>query len=321
MKAIQLNKFGDPTEVLQITETQTPKPKPNEVLIKVITTTINDYDWSIVTGKPKAYGFLFGWTKPKIKIPGMELAGIIESVGANVTHFKAGDHVFGDISDHGFGTLAEYICIDEKAIMLKPNQLSFEEIVTVPHAGGLAWQALKQIKENQDILINGAGGGVGSIAVQICKQFNCKVTGVDSNDKKDLMLSMGYDRVIDYQSEDFTKLSDKYDFVLDCKSNRPAHRYLKALKPSGQYVTVGGSPLTLIRLLLTGILIRPFTSKRLSILALKANKGIDELLHLWIQKDFKTAIDGPYSIEKIPELVEYFGKGNHKGKIVISVID
>ena len=139
MKAIVLSKYGPPNS-LQYKEIAKPTPKENEVLIKIHTTTVNDYDWSMVRGKPFIYRLMFGIMKPKIQVPGMELAGVVEALGTNVKSFKVGDAVYGDISDHGFGSFAEYICINEKAIVPKPDKMSFEEAASIPHASMLAWQ-------------------------------------------------------------------------------------------------------------------------------------------------------------------------------------
>lgn len=323
MKAILFEKYGIPEEVLALKEAPLPTPKDNEVLIKIYATTINDYDWSIVRGKPYLYRLMFGLAKPKNPIAGMELSGIVEGIGAKVSKLKVGDAVYGDISQFGFGTFAEYISIHEDAVLIKPEGLSFEIATAIPHASTLALQALRgiaKIKQGQKLLINGGGGGVGTIGLQLAKLSNCEVTGVDSGEKLGMMKSLGYDQVIDYKKVDFTKTGEQYDLILDCKTNKSPFAYLRALKPTGTYVTIGGNLSSLISVLFWSKIFSLFSSKRLQILSLKPNEGLDEIAQLIIQNKITPEIDGPYPLEDTARLIQYFGEGKHKGKIVIKVI-
>ena len=257
-----------------------------------------------------------------IPFPGMELAGVIEDIGPSVQKHKIGDHVFGDISNHGFGTFTEYICVDENAVLTKPPELSFEEAAAIPHASALALQALKQtggIQENQKILINGGGGGVGTIALQLAKLHNCHVTGVDSHEKLEMMKSLGFDSVLDYKLTDFTKTGARYDLILDCKTNKSAFSYVKALKSTSKYVTIGGEPWSLIKILFWGKLISLFSSKKLQILSLSPNEDLDYICNLVKQDKIKCEIDGPHKLEDTAKLIQYFGEGKHKGKVVIQI--
>lgn len=320
MKAVHFEKYGLPEKVLRIKEVAKPTPKENEVLVKIHTTAINDYDWSIARGKPYLYRIMFGMFKPKHTIPGMELAGTVEDIGSKVQGLKIGDAVFGDTSDYGFGTLAEYICINEKALVKKPDDLSFEEATAIPHASTLALQALRDIgniSQGQKILINGGGGGVGTLGLQLAKLHNCEVTGVDSNKKLEMMKSMGFDLVFDYKKINFTKNGEEYDLILDCKTNKSAFSYQRSLKPNGTYVTIGGKLSSLISVLFWGKIVSLFSSKKLRILSLKPNKDLDYICELFSQNKIKCKIDGPYFLEETPRLIQYFGEGKHKGKIVI----
>jgi NADPH:quinone reductase-like Zn-dependent oxidoreductase len=322
MKAINYCVYGAPEMVLKIINTPKPHPKDNEVLVKIKATTINDFDWSMVTGKPTIYRLMFGVFKPKNLIPGMELAGIVEAIGSKVQHFNVGDEVYGDISEYGFGTYAEYITIDEKAVILKPKSLPFEDATSLPHAGLLAWQGLMKhvsLKKNQKILINGGGGGVGTLAIQIAKMHECNVTAVDATSKLDLMKSLSCDEVIDYTQTDFTKNGEAYDFILDCKTKRSAFRFLKSLSPNGKYVSIGGDVHRILGIALWGKIISLFSSKKIELLALKPNEGLIEMTEYFVQKNIKCQIDGPHSLEDIPNLVKYFGSGEHKGKIVVRI--
>lgn len=322
MKAVILEKYGDSERVLKIKEVEKPTPKENEVLVKIHSTAINDYDWSMVRGKPYLYRLMYGLFKPEKPIPGMELSGTIEAIGTEVQNLKISDTVFGDTSNYGFGTFAEYICIDERALVKKPDILSFEEACSIPHAFTLALQALKDIggiAEGQKVLINGGGGGVGTLGLQLAKLYNCKVTGVDSGEKLEMMKSLGFDDVIDYRKNNFTKNGEEYDLILDCKTNKFAFSYLKSLKPNGKYVSIGGNLNRILGLLFWGMLNSMFSSKKLYMLALKPNKGLDYFIELYRQNKIKPQIDGPYNLEGIPRLIQYFGKGEHKGKIVIRI--
>ncbi len=322
MKAVLFEKYGLPNKVLEIKDLAKPIPKANEVLIKIYATAVNDYDWSIVRGKPYLYRLMFGLFKPKHRIAGMELAGLVEGIGSDVRKLKVGDAVFGDISTYGFGTFSEYISIHEDSVLKKPEALSFEVATAIPHASALALQALRdlgKIKEGQKILINGGGGGVGTIGLQLAKLYKCHVTGVDSAEKFEMMTSLGYDQLIDYKMYDFTKLGEQYDLILDCKTNKSPFSYLKALKPNGNYVTIGGNLIDLINLLFWSKLFSLFSTKKLQILSLKPNEGLDYISELVIQKKITCQIDGPYPLEETPRLIQYFGEGHHKGKIVIRV--
>ncbi|MEE9361121.1 MAG: NAD(P)-dependent alcohol dehydrogenase [Cellulophaga sp.] len=324
MKAYNIKNYGEPTKVLNLVETELPKPKNNEVLVKVRATTINDYDWCITSGKPFAYRLIFGLFSPKkkLRIPGMELAGIVEQLGNNVTKFKVGDAVYGDISNFGFGSFAEFLCIDEKALTRKPDGMSFEEASSIPHAAMLALQGLRdvgQIKEGQKILINGGGGGVGSFGLQLAKLYNANVTGVDTGKKLKAMKAQGFDKVIDYKKEDFTKSNMQYDLILDCKTNRSLWQFLKVLKPKGKYITIGGQSGKLMQLLYMAPMLKLFSNKRLHMVALKANKDLEYINRLYKDNKIKSVIDGPYTFDKIPWAIQRFGDGLHNGKIVISV--
>lgn len=322
MKALVFENYGPPEKVLHIKMVEKPVPQEKEVLVKIYATAINDYDWSIVRGRPYIYRLLFGLFKPKRKIPGMELAGVIEDIGEGVSLFKRGDAVYGDISENSFGTFAEFVCVDEKAIKLKPDNITFEEAASIPHASMLAMQGLHLfgvIKKGQQILINGAGGGVGTFALQLAKIHDVGVTGVDTGDKLHMMKTLGFDHIIDYKKEDFTKNGKKYDFILDTKTNRSVFSYLRSLKSNGKYVTVGGHVNRLLQLFLMRSLISWFTRKKVHLVALKANEGLDQIHNLINGNKIKFQIDGPYKLEEVPKAIQYFGEGKHKGKVVVTL--
>ncbi|HEY6503275.1 MAG TPA: NAD(P)-dependent alcohol dehydrogenase [Chitinophagaceae bacterium] len=319
MKAIIYTKYGGP-EVLQIAETEKPYPGDDEVLVKVYAVSLNDWDWGLLQGD-FINRIINGLLKPKRKILGSDIAGRIEAVGKNVTRFKTGDDVYGDLSGQ-WGGLAEYACAPEKSLALKPAAMSFEEAAAIPQAGMLAVQGLidkGKIHTGQKLLINGAGGGVGTFGVQIAKLYGVEVTGVDSTGKLDMMRSMGFDHVIDYTREDFTKNGCCYDLVLDVKTNRSMFAYARALCRKGAYVTVGGSLGRLLQALLLAPLISIIYKKHIYIVALKTNKDLDYMNGLFETGKMKPVIDGPYRLHEVPEAFRIFGKGEHKGKVVITI--
>jgi len=319
MKALVTTNYGSP-EDLQLREIEKPTPKENEVLVKIHATAVNDYDWSMIRGKPYLYRLLFGLFKPKHRIPGMELSGTIEAHGSNAKSFKVGDVVYGDISAYGFGSFAEYISINEKALTLKPYKMSFKEATAIPHAAALALQGLVdtgQIKKGQRILINGAGGGMGTFGLQIAKLYEAEVTGVDTGEKLKMMKEIGFDHIIDYKKEDFTNIKQTYDLILDAKTTRSTFNYLRVLNPNGKYVTVGGYLNRLFPMLLLKPLISIFSKKSMHIVALKPNKDLDYISELFEAGKIRPVVDGPFSLSEVPKAIQYFGEGRHQGKVII----
>ena len=321
MKAIVLTEYGS-SDVLQLREVATPIPKDDEVLIRVHAASINDWDWCLMRGTPFYIRLLCGLFKPKIKIPGVDVAGQVEAVGQNVKKFQPGDEVYGDLSACGFGGFAEYVCAQENALALKPASMTFVEAAAIPHAAMLAIQGLRdqgQIQSGQKLLINGAGGGVGTLGVQVAKSIGVEVTGVDNSGKLDMMRSMGFDQVIDYAKEDFTQTGKCYDLILDTKTNRSIFKYVRALSPNGTYVTVGGTTARLFQAFFLGPLIRVLSKKNIRVLALKPNKDLDYVNELFEAGKVTPVIDGPYELSEVPKVIQRFGDGSHKGKLVIAL--
>jgi NADPH:quinone reductase-like Zn-dependent oxidoreductase len=321
MKAIVYERYGPP-DVLQLKEVEKPTPKDNEVLIKVHAASINSWDWELLRGKPFVNRLLFGLLKPKIKILGADIAGRVEAVGRKVKQFQPGDEVFGDLCECGWGGFAEYVCARENALALKPASMTFEEAAAVPQAAVMALQGLRnkgQIQPGQKVLINGAGGGVGTFAVQIAKSFEAEVTGVDSTRKLDMLRSIGANQVIDYTQEDFTKNGQRYDLILDVAAYHSIFDYKRALSPKGIYVMVGGSSARIFQTIFLGPLISMTGSKKLGILAHKPNKSLDFMKELFEAGKVVPVIARRYPLSEVPEALRYFGKGHAKGKVVITV--
>ncbi len=319
MKAIIHQSYGSP---LRLAERPDPTPGPGEVLVKVHATAINDWDWCYSIGKPYIYRLMFGLRRPKTEILGAEVAGVVEALGEGTQKFQVGDRVYGDLSEVGFGAFAERVCPHEDALERMPDTMSFEQAAAIPHAAMLALQGLVdvgKIQPNERVLINGAGGGVGTIGLQIAKRYGATVAGVDSAQKLDAMRKLGFDRVIDYRSEDFTKTGDRYDLILDTKSNRGPTRYLEALEPKGRYVTVGGALPRLLQLFCMGPALSKATQKQLSVLALKPNQGLKSINEQFTTDGLELLLDGPYPLEEVPRALERFGKAEHIGKVVITL--
>jgi len=320
MKAIVYTKYGSP-DVLQLKEVEKPTPKDDEVLIKVYAASANASDWEFLRGSP-IYIRIWGLLKPKYKILGSDIAGRVEAVGRNVKQFQLGDEVFGDILGC-WGGFAEYVCAPENAFMMKPASMTFEEAAAVPQAGVVALQGLRdkgQIQPGQKVLINGAGGGAGTFAVQIAKSFGAEVTGVDSTRKLDMMRSIGADHVIDYTQEDFTQNGQRYDLILDFVAYRSIFDYKRALNPKGIYVMVGGSMARIFQTLFLGPWISMAGSKKMGILAWKSNTNdLVFMKELFEAGKVVPVIDRRYPLSEVAEALRYLGEGYARGKVVITL--
>lgn len=320
MKAIVFTKYGAP-DVLELKDVERPIPKDDEVLIRVHAASLNDWDLGALEGTSFVNRLIFGLLNPKIQILGSDVAGRIEAVGKNIHQFRTGDEVFGDLSGR-WGGFAEYVCARESAVVLKSPNMTFEEAAAIPQAAMLALQGLRamgRIQPGQKLLINGAGGGVGTFAIQIAKLDGVEVTAVDSPEKLDLLHSMGAEHVIDYTQEDFTRNGQRYDLILDVKTTRSILDCARALSPNGTYVTVGGSMARLLQALLLGPWISMTHNKKIRLLSLKPNKGLAYMKELFEAGKVVPVIDGPYTLREVPKAFRHFGEGRHKGKVVITM--
>ena len=321
MKAIVYTKYGSP-DVLERKEVEKPVPKDDEVLVKVHAASVNDWDWGLLRGKPFFNRLAFGLINPKTKILGCDIAGRVEAVGKDVEQFQPGDEVFGDISGCGMGAFAEYVCAFEGSLVLKPANMTFEEAAAMPQAAVLAFQGLRymgEIQRGEKVLINGAGGGAGTFAVQIAKSSGAVVTGVDSTEKLDTMRLIGADEVIDYTIEDFTKNGQRYDLILDMAAYHSIFDYKRSLGQNGSYVVEGGSMFRVFQVLILGPLISMMGSKRMGVLMHKPNKDLDHIIDLFEAGKVKPVIDKRYPLSEVAEALRYFGEGHAKGKVVITV--
>ncbi len=323
MKAIILTKYGSP-DYLQIIDREKPVPGDKEVLVKIHATSVNSWDADILKGIPFANRMDFGIRNPKPKILGCDIAGNVEQVGDKVKLLKEGDEVFGDISGVGWGAFAEYVSVPEKILALKPKSLTFEEAAAMPHTGVLALQGLRnkgKIEKGKKVLINGAGGGAGSFAVQLAKSHGAEVTGVDSEIKFDMLRSIGADHVIDYQKEDFTKNGKVYDIILDVVTYRSIREYKNSLSPSGIYVMLGGGDYgKVFQAMWLGPLLSKSGGKKLGLMMHKPNReDLNTLGELFEAGQIKPAIDKIFKLDEISEALRYFEEGLAKGKLVIRI--
>jgi NADPH:quinone reductase-like Zn-dependent oxidoreductase len=320
MKAIVNTEYGSP-DVLQLKELEKPVPKDDEILLKVHAVSVNRSDWEGLIGKP-LYARIGGLRKPSRPILGSDIAGRVEMAGKNNSQFQVGDEVFGEMEDY-HGGFAEYACTRGTAWALKPASMTFEEAAAIPQAGVIALQGLRdtgQVQPGQSVLINGAGGGAGSFAVQLAKYYGAEVTAVDNAGKLDFMRSLGADDVIDYARQDFTKNGKQYDLILDLIADRSVFAYQRALRPNGKYFAVGGSVATLFQILLLGPWIRRATGKNIRVLAVQRNrKDLVAITELCAAGKIVPVIDRRYPLREVPAALRYLGDGHAKGKVVITV--
>jgi len=322
MKALIRDRYGSPDE-LDVRDVARPVPKEDQVLVRVHACSLNDWDWGLLQ-QPTFPIFGSGGT-PRVKILGSDVAGRVAEVGSAVQRFKPGDEVFGDLSGYGdgWGGFAEYVCASEKRLLPKPARMTFEQAAALPQAGQLAVQALftaGPLRAGQKILMNGAGGGVGTIGVQLAKMHDVEVTGVDSALKHKMMRHIGFDHVIDYTKEDFTRNGRRYDLIIDTRTTRSAVDYARALEPGGTYATVGGP--SILGLLWIPIVRLPFrftAGKKIRLIGLRYNRDVAYLGERVEAGQLVPVIDGPYPLSEAREAFRRFGAGRQMGKIVITI--
>jgi NADPH:quinone reductase-like Zn-dependent oxidoreductase len=322
MKAVVYHEYGSP-DVLKIAQVEKPVPKDDEVLVKIHAASLNAYDWRFLRADPPLVRLMNGFLTPKQTILGADLAGVVESVGGNVTGFKPGDEVCGDIAGTGSGTFAEYAVVRANLLVPKPPCLSFEEAAAVPMAAISALQGLQdlgKIQSGQRVLIDGASGGVGTFAVQMAKVFGAHVTAVCSTAKMNSMRDLGADHVIDYTVENITRGSERYDLILGVNAYLPLAGYVRVLNPGGTYVMVGGPFRRMLGVMVKGSFVSR-EGKSAHMLSAHANR--EDLLfttELIESGKVKPVVDRTYPLEEIPDAMRYMEQRHAKGKIVISVV-
>jgi NADPH:quinone reductase-like Zn-dependent oxidoreductase len=320
VKAIIRETYGPP-DVLRLDDVPTPTPGDLDVLVHVHAASANAGDWHLLRGTPLPFRLVAGLVKPKYKIIGNDIAGTVEAVGRNVTQFKRGDEVFGEVSRCGFGAYAEHVVARENALALKPANLSFEEAASVPTAGCTALQALRKgnIQSAKTVLIHGASGGVGTFAVQIAKASGAEVTGVCSTKNAEMIRSIGADHVIDYTRADFASSGKKFDLILAANGDRSIWDYRRTLTPNGRYVMSGGSNRQLRDALLLGPLLSIGGQRLGSLLAKPNQSDLLELKDLVEAGQVRPVIERCYELSEVPEAIRRLETGHASGKLVITV--
>ena len=323
MKAIVFSKYGS-VDDLELSEVPKPQPVSGEVLVRIRASSINSWDWEYLNGVPFVNRLMFGLFKPKPgkQRLGADVAGLVDQVGDGVTRFVPGDEVFGDLWDR-WGGFSEYAVMPEASLVPKPGNLSFEQAAAVPQAGVLALQAIRkagELRPGHKVLINGAGGGVGTFAIQLAKLAGAEVTGVDSHNKLEAVRSSGADRVIDFKKEDFTKSGIRYDLIIDCQCSRSMVDIRRCLNPGGSYAMVGGSMFRVYQLWLFNLLeFFGLNDKKLRLVAEGPNKGLTELKELIEAGKLFPVMDRRFGLKEVPDALRYFGTGQHTGKIAITI--
>lgn len=317
MRAVVYDRYGPPG-VLRVDDVPTPVPSADQVLVRVASTSLNLSDWECLRGSP-FYARIGGLRTPARATLGSDIAGRVEAVGADVTRFRPGDEVYGD--NLGLkGGFAEYAVAPESALAPKPEQLTFSQASTIPQAGAIALQGTADVSPGMRVLINGAGGGSGSFAIQLAKRAGAHVTAVDNAGKLDFMGSLGADEVIDYLSEDFTRGAESYDRILDLVAHRSVFAYRRALARGGRYRCVGGSVPTLIRVVTVGAIVGRLAGRRIGMLAVREGPPhFEPLAALCVAGHVGIHIDRTFALEEVPEALRYVGEGRALGKVVVEV--
>jgi NADPH:quinone reductase-like Zn-dependent oxidoreductase len=326
MKAAVRDRYGPPN-VVRLEDVDRPVPADDQVLVRVRAASVNRADLDGLTPRPAFARLFIGLRAPRNHRVGIDVAGVVDSVGAGATRFRPGDEVFADLFAYGQGTFAEFVCASEKAFELMPTGMTFEDAATLPHSAILALQGLRlrngrMIKPGDKVLIDGASGNVGPFALQIAKSLGAEVTGVCSTGKMDFVRSLGADRVIDYTKEDYTATGERYDWIVDTDSHHSILRVRRALRPNGVYVTLGGTSIPIFASMLLGPLIS-FASDKWTGLLLWWKPfnptDVSTLKELIVAGKVAPVIDRAFPLSEVVEALRYVDDGRARGKVVITM--
>ncbi|MFC0680630.1 NAD(P)-dependent alcohol dehydrogenase [Lysobacter korlensis] len=315
MKAVVYDRYGGP-EVLGIEEIPEPSPGHKQVLIQIAATSVNLSDWEGLTGSP-GYARIGGLRAPRRRVLGSDIAGRVTAIGSGVTRFRVGDEVYGDILDL-MGGFAEYAVAAESSLAPKPTELTFAEAATLPQAGAIALQGTATARRGQRVLINGGGGGTGSFAIQLAKLSGAHVTAVDNAGKLQYMRELGADEVVDYRTQDFTRLGS-FDLILDLVAQRSVFAYRRALARGGRYLCVGGTVRTLLRVVTVGALAARLTGRRLGLLIVRTGPThFEPLTQRCIDGEVRIRIDRTFTLAEAPQALARVGEGHALGKVIVT---
>ena len=319
MRALVYDKYGPP-ETLRLEQVPQPRPAPGEVLVRVHATALNSWDWDLMVGT--VMGRVTAPLRPPHKILGADIAGTVVAVGEGVTAFAPGDAVFGDLSEGKWGGLAEMVCAKANALARIPEGLGWAEAAALPQAGCLALQALRkrpQLGPGDKVLINGAGGGVGTFALQMVKALGAEVTAVDRAEKRDALLALGADVFIDYRQTDFAAGSARYDLIIDVVANHSAGAFARVLRDGGNLVVIGGRVASLLQVAVLGSFVGRKGGKRLQVLIYRVSaEDSAELAALCLAGRLRPIIDGVYPLEQGAAAMRRLGDGLAIGKVVVT---
>jgi NADPH:quinone reductase-like Zn-dependent oxidoreductase len=317
VKAVVYDRYGSP-ELLHVEDVPMPSPAAGQVRVRVAATSVNLSDWECLHGSP-AHARIGGLRSPKRRTLGSDIAGVVDEIGEGVTRFRLGDEVYGD-NLALMGGFAEYAVAPESALAHKPPSLTFAEASTIPQAGAIAVQGTEGAVAGDRVLINGAGGGSGSFAIQLAKRRGAQVIGVDNAAKLDFMRSVGADGVIDYGLDDFTRHDEPYDLILDLVASRSVFAYRRALAPGGRHRCVGGSVPTLLRVLTAGWLVGRLTGRGIGILAVREGPAhFEPFADLCVSGAVRIHIDRTFGLDEVPAALAHVGEGHALGKVVVQM--
>ena len=316
MRAVIHDRYGGP-EVLRVEDVPVPAPTQGQVRVRIRATSVNLSDWEGLTGSP-GYARMGGLRRPRRRILGSDIAGVVDAVGPGVSRFREGDEVYGD-NMALMGGFAEHAVAAESALVTKPAELSFVQASTIPQAGAIAVKGTARVTGGR-VLVNGAGGGSGAFAIQLAKKAGAHVTAVDNATKLDFMRSVGADEVVDYRAEDFTRITPRFDLVLDLVAHRSVFAYRRALARGGVYRCVGGSVRSLVRVLTVGWLAGRLTGRSLGVLVVQQGPSLfTPLADLCVHGEVSIHVHRTYRLDQVADALADVGDGRALGKVVVEI--
>lgn len=321
MKVYRLSRYG--LSNLKLVDREERPLKSSQVLVKQYATSINSADMDIIVGS--LFGRFSGILKPKHKVSGSDIAGKVIKVGSGVKNLKLGDRVYGDMSEEAFGAFATHKIVREDALTLMPDEMSFKTAACLASAGVISLQAIqkKELDQSSNVCINGVGGGMGTLALQMAKNYGAHVVGIDSEYKRDKIVELGVDEYIDYKEINYTALAYKYDLIIDCQCYNPIKKFKGMLKDDGVYTMIGGSFFRIIQAALFGKSVTHGTNKEIGVLLAQMNNlsRMSLLSNLYKEKKLEAIIDKVYKFDELPKALEDFLSGKFVGKIVIEIVE
>jgi len=316
VKAVIHDRYGGP-EVLRVEDVPVPTPGKGQVRVRIRATSVNLSDWEGLTGSP-GYARMGGLRRPRRRILGSDIAGVVDAVGPGVSRFREGDEVYGD-NLALMGGFAELAVAAESALVAKPAELSFVQASTIPQAGAIAVKGTARVAGGR-VLINGAGGGSGAFAIQLATRAGAHVTAVDNATKLDFMRSVGADEVVDYRVDDFTRITPRFDLVLDLVAHRSVFAYRRALAPGGVYRCVGGSVRSLLRILTVGWLAGRLSGRSLGVLVVQQGpSSFTPLADLCVRGVVSIHVHHTYRLDQVADALADVGEGRALGKVVVEI--